>query len=75
MTGTCSGVTVVQNELCFFVAETSSKNAIYATMIQSVIENKIVSFLVLNSSMLIARSRSGELQSLNIHKDISILGV
>jgi hypothetical protein len=48
--------------------KTLSKNAIYALMIQSVIENEMVSHLVSNSSMLIVRSRSSALQSLKIHK-------
>jgi hypothetical protein len=75
MTATCSSVIVIQDNLCFFLSKTSSKNAIYTSTIQSVIKDEIVSRLVSYSLTLIMRRRSGVLQSLKIHKYISILWV
>jgi hypothetical protein len=66
MTATCSSVTVIQNELCFSMDNASAKNEIDTSMIQSVIEYKIFSRLMSNSLMLIAGSKSGALQSLEI---------
>jgi hypothetical protein len=59
MTTTCSSVTVIQNKLCFFMGKTSPKNAIYTSTIQSVIEYKIVSRLMSNSSTLIMEAEVG----------------
>jgi hypothetical protein len=66
MTTTCFNVAVVKHEFHFFVIETPMKDAIYTSTIQSVIENGIVFFLMAYMSMLIARSRGGALQSLEI---------
>jgi hypothetical protein len=73
MTTTCSNVVVVQNELYFLLYKAPMKNAIYTSMIQSVIEYEIVSCLMVNSSMLIAGSRSKELQSMELEKVTYIL--
>jgi hypothetical protein len=66
MTTTCSSVAVIQNELFFLVYKAPMKNAIYTSTIQSVIEYEIVSCLMVNSSTLVAGSRSRALQSLEI---------
>jgi hypothetical protein len=42
MTTTCSSVAVVKNEFFFFMSETPTKDAIYTSTIQSVIEYEIV---------------------------------
>jgi hypothetical protein len=66
MTTTCSSVVVVKNEFCFFMSETSAKDAIHTSKIQSVIEYEIVFFLMAHTSMLIMRRRGRELKSLEI---------
>jgi hypothetical protein len=66
MTTTCSSVAVIENEFCFFVNKASAKNQIYTSTIQSVIEDKIVSFFMVYMLTLIARSKGGALQSLEI---------
>jgi hypothetical protein len=66
MTTTCSSVAVVKNEFCFFMSGASTKDAIYTSTIQSVIEYEIVFFLMTYTSTLIVRSRGGALQSLEI---------
>jgi hypothetical protein len=75
MTTTCSSVAVVENEFRFFMNEAPTKDAIYTSTIQSVIEYEIVSCLMAYTSTLIARSRGGALQSPEIDYYISILGV
>jgi hypothetical protein len=61
MTTTCSSVAVIKNELHFFMGETTTKDAIYTSMIQSVLKYEIFFFLMAYTSMLITRSRGGEL--------------
>jgi hypothetical protein len=66
MNTTCSSVAVFKHELCFFMNETSTKDAIYTSMIQSVLEYEIVFFLMAYTLKLITRRRGGALQSLEI---------
>ena len=75
MTTTCSILAVVKNKVCFFMSETPTKDAIYTSTIQSVLEYEIVFFLMAYTSMLIMRSRGGALQILEIDKYISVPGV
>jgi hypothetical protein len=66
MTTTFSNVEVVKNDLFFLVYKALTKNAFYASIIQSVIEYEIVSCLMVNSSTLVMGGRSGALQILEI---------
>jgi hypothetical protein len=66
MTSTCSSVTFIQHKLCLFMDKALAKNETYASTIQCVIEYKIVSCLMENSSTLIMGSRSRAFQSLEI---------
>ena len=66
MTTTCSSVSVIKNEFLFFMSETSTKDAIYTSMIQSVLEYEIVFFLMAYMPMLITRRKRGALQILDI---------
>jgi hypothetical protein len=75
MNATCSSVTVVQNKFCLVVDKTSPKNAIYASRIQNAIEYKIASRLMSNFSTLIVGRKRMPIQSLEIHKYISIPGI
>jgi hypothetical protein len=72
MTATCSSVAIVKHDFCFFMSETSTKDAFYTLTIQSVLEYEIVLSLMAYTTMLITRSRGGTLQSLEIDKHISI---
>jgi hypothetical protein len=54
------------------MSETSAKDAVYTSTIQSVLEYEIVLGLMEYMVMLITRSRGGTLQSLEIDKHISI---
>jgi hypothetical protein len=54
------------------MGKTMMENKINSSMIQSVIDNKVMVGLMAYPSMLIARSRGGALQSLEIHKYIPI---
>jgi hypothetical protein len=64
MTTTFSGVVVVKHEFQFFMNETPAKDAIYTSMIQSVLKYEIVLCLMEYASMLIMRSRGRALQIL-----------
>jgi hypothetical protein len=66
---------VVKHDNFFFMSETSSKDAIYTSVIQSVIEYEIVLSPMEYMEMLIARSRGRALQSLEMDKYISIPGI
>jgi hypothetical protein len=66
MTATCSTVAIVKHNLCFFMGETLAKDAIYTSMIQSVLEYEIVFGLMAYTMTFITRSRGRELQSLEI---------
>jgi hypothetical protein len=59
-------VAVVKHNFLFFMSETSTKDEIYTLTIESVLEYKIVFFLMAYMSMLIARRRGGALQILDI---------
>jgi hypothetical protein len=59
-------VAFVKNELHFFMSETPTKDAIYTSMIQSVLEYEIVFCLMAYTSMLITRRRGGALKILEI---------
>jgi hypothetical protein len=66
MTATCSSVVVVKHDLYLFIGETSTKDAIYTSMIQCVFDNKIKKILMAYTSTLVTRSRSRTLQILKI---------
>jgi hypothetical protein len=66
MTATCSSVAVVKHDFRFFMSETPAKDAIYTSMIQSVLEYEIVLGLMAYTAVLITRSRGGALQILDI---------
>jgi hypothetical protein len=72
MTATCSSVEIVKHDFYFFMSETSVKDAVYTSMIQSVFEYEIVLILIAYMAMLIMRRRGLTLQSLDIDKHISI---
>jgi hypothetical protein len=75
MTATGSGMEIVKHDNCFFVSEISSQDAIYTSLIQCIIEYEIILSPMVYALMLIMRSRGGALQSLEIDKYISILGI
>jgi hypothetical protein len=66
MTSTCSCVEIVKHDFLFFMSETPTKDAIYTSMIQSVLEYEIVLSLMVYTTMLIARRKGSALQSLEI---------
>jgi hypothetical protein len=68
-------VAIVKYDFRFFMSETPTKDAIYTSTIQSVLEYEIVLGLMAYTSTLIMRRRGGALQSLEIDKYISIPGV
>ena len=75
MTTTCSSVAFIKHEFHFFMSKALVKDAIYTSTIQSIFEYEIVLGLMAYVAMLITRSRSGELQILDIDKYISIPGI
>jgi hypothetical protein len=75
MTATGSSMAIVKHDNCFFVNETSAQDAVYTSPIQCIIKYEIIISLMVYASMLITKSRGGELQSLEIDKYISILGI
>jgi hypothetical protein len=66
MTTTCSSVAIIKHDFRFFMSETPTKDTIYTSTIQSVLEYEIVLGLMAYTSTLITRSRGGALQSLEI---------
>jgi hypothetical protein len=75
MTTTCSSMEIVKHDFHFFMSEVSTKNEIYTSMIESVLEDEIVLGLMTYTVTFIMRSRGGALQSLEIDKNISILEI
>jgi hypothetical protein len=59
-------VAFVKDKFHFFMNKAPTKNEIYTSKIQSVIEDEIVSCLMAYTSTLIARSRGGDLQIMDI---------
>ena len=74
MTATCSSMAIIKQNFFFFMSEASTKNAIYTSTIESVLEDEIVLGLMTYMVTLITRSRGGALQILEIDKYISIQG-
>jgi hypothetical protein len=66
MTATCSNVAIIKHYFFLFMSETSKKDEIHTSTIQSVLEYEIVFGLMAYTVMLITRSRGGALQSLEI---------
>jgi hypothetical protein len=66
---------IVKNDFHFFMSEASTKNVIYTSMIESVLEDEIILGLMTYMTTFIMRSRGGTLQILEIDKNISIPGV
>jgi hypothetical protein len=66
MTTTCSSVEIVKHDFFFLMGETSAKDAIYTSMIQSFLEYEIGFGLMVYTATLIMRSRGRALQSLEI---------
>ena len=66
MTSTCSSVEIVKHDFRFFMSETLEKDAIYTSMIQSVLKYEIFLGLMAYTKTLIMRGRGGALQSLEI---------
>jgi hypothetical protein len=66
---------ILKHDFHFFMSEASAKNAIYTSMIESVFEDEIILGLMMYTVTFIMRSRGRALQSLEIDKNISILGV
>jgi hypothetical protein len=75
MTATCSGMAIVKKNNCFLVSETSTQDVVYTSPIQCIIKYEIIFGLMAYASMFIMRSRGGALQSLEIDKYISVLGI
>jgi hypothetical protein len=66
MTATCSSVAIVKHDFCFFMGETPTKDAIYTSMIQNILNYEIVLGLMEYTTTLIMRSRGREIQILEI---------
>jgi hypothetical protein len=66
MTATCSSVAIVKHNFHLFMSETPTKDTIYTSTIQGVLEYEIVLGLVAYTTTLIMRSRGGALQSMEI---------
>jgi hypothetical protein len=75
MTTTCSSVAIVKHDFHFFMSETSTKDAVYTSTLQCVLEYEIVLSLMAYTVTLIMRKRGKTLQSLDIDKHISRAGV
>jgi hypothetical protein len=75
MTTTCSSMEIVKHNFFFFMSEASTKNAIYTSTIDSVLEDEIVLGLMTYTTTFIMRRRGRALQILEIDKNISIPGV
>ena len=75
MTTTWSGMEIVKHDNCFFVSEASMQDAVYTSLIQRIVEYKIILSLMAYTTMLITRTRGGEIQSLEIENYISIPGI
>jgi hypothetical protein len=63
---------IVKRDFYFFMSEASTKNAIYTSMIESVLKDEIMLGMMMYTMTFIMRSRGGALQSLEIDKNISI---
>ena len=57
---------IVKHDFCFFMSEALVKDAIYTSMIESVLKDEIVLGLITYTTTLITRSRGGALQILEI---------
>ena len=66
MIATCSIVEIVKHDFVFFMSETSTKDAVYTSTIQSFLKYEIVLGLMAYMMTHITRSNSGALQSLDI---------
>jgi hypothetical protein len=66
---------VIKNGLNFLVIQATTQYIIYALMIQSVIDNKVVLSLILYVSSILSRKMMRELQDLKIDQNDSIPGV
>jgi hypothetical protein len=66
MTTTCSSMEIVKHDFRFSMSEASTKNEIYTSKIESVLEDEIVLGLMTYTVTFITRSRGGALQSLEI---------
>ena len=66
---------IVEHYDGLLMSETSTQDAVYTSLIQRIIEYEIVLGLMVYPPTLITRSRGGALQSLEIDKYISILGI
>jgi len=75
MTATCSGMAIAKHNNYFFVSETLVQDAVYTSSIQRIIEYEIILGLMAYTTMLITRSSGGALQSPEIDKPISVLGI
>jgi hypothetical protein len=68
-------VAIVKHDFHFFMSETLAKDAIYASTIESVLEDEIVLGLMAYTTTLITRSRGRAFQILDIDYYISVPGV
>jgi hypothetical protein len=66
MTTTCSSVAIIKNNFLFFMSETLTKDTIYTSTTQSVLEYEIVLGLMAYMVTLITRSRGQALKILEI---------
>ena len=55
MTTTCSRVAVIENMFSLFMGEASSKNGIYTTPVQCIIQDKVVFHVVMDTVTIIMR--------------------
>jgi hypothetical protein len=65
-------VEIIKNNFLFFISETSTKDAVYTSTIQGVLEYEIVISLMAYTTTLIMRSIGRTLQSMDIDKNITI---
>jgi hypothetical protein len=66
MTATSSSVKILKHDFHFFMCEKPMKDAIYTSVIWSVLKYEIIFGLMEYTMKLIMRSRGGALQSLEI---------
>jgi hypothetical protein len=72
MTTTSPAVTFIKNILNLLVSQEMMQDIIYAPVIQSVVDEKVVLSLIPYTSSIISQKMLRELQGLNIDQNVSI---
>ena len=72
MIATWSRVAIIQNHFNLFMCKASSKNGIYTTLVQCIIQNEIVLCVVMDTAMIVTRYVRLKSLGLDIDDQISI---